>query len=211
MTRKVIVTVYGRAGRGASSAEPRERRHGDEVQGCPAVAVAAAWFTLCCGGADVRVRRSSGGGAREPSVAAAVARSGPTRQRRRRRGSSVLGRQRPRTEARAQEAQWRRRGSHCAAAAIVSVRRGSGDGDGAQCGGGGGTQWPNAAATEVARTPKRLTAETGDGGENLNTGKLKVAAAWFTLCCCGGDVSVRRGGGDGAGAQCGGHLEPWYP
>ena len=56
---KVIVTLYGRAGRGASSAEPWEKRHGDEVQGGPAVAVAAAWFTLCGGGADVRVRRSS--------------------------------------------------------------------------------------------------------------------------------------------------------
>ena len=121
----------------------------------------------------------------------------------------MLGRQRPRTEARAQEAQWRRRGSHCAAAAIVSVRRGSGAGAGAQCGGGGGTQWPDAAAMEVARTPKRLTAETGDGGEN--TGKLKVAAAWFTLCCCGGDVSVRCGGGDGAGAQCGGGGGTQWP
>ena len=81
---KVMVKGYGRAGRGASSAEPLERRHGDEVQGGPAVAVAAAWFTLCDGGADVlvRVRRSSGGGAREPSVAAAVAHSNPTRQRR---------------------------------------------------------------------------------------------------------------------------------
>ena len=88
---KVIVRGYGRAGRGTSSAEPRERRHGDEAQGGPAVAVAAAWFTLCGGGADVRVRRSSGGGAREPSVAAAVARSNPTRQRRPWQGSSDLG------------------------------------------------------------------------------------------------------------------------
>ena len=70
------------------------------------------------------------------------------------------------------------------------------------------TLGPNAAATEVARTPKRLTAETGDGE---NTGKLKVAAARFTLCCCCGDVSVRRGGGDGAGAQCGGGGGTQWP
>ena len=45
--------------RGASSAEPRERRHGDVAQDGPAaaVAVAVAWFTLCWGGVDVNVWR----------------------------------------------------------------------------------------------------------------------------------------------------------
>ena len=71
---------YGRAGGGASSSE---EEHGDEAQGGPAVAVAAAWFTLCgCGG-----NIAAAAVALEPSVAASLARNGPTRQRWQWRGS----------------------------------------------------------------------------------------------------------------------------